>query len=138
MCRTDMLRIGSDFAFCAGLRFFSRGCEPKVEGWRWCLSSQTTTSKSTIVHLVCVIIMYTIYKMFKDVASSCSLYAIFLECRGSLLLLVTSKCQPEVALLSLVEMGKAPPIILGYDMLRPILQFSHRHVYLDNYSCLIE
>ena len=45
--------------------------------------------KSPIVHLVCVIIMYTIYEMYKDVASSRSSYAIFLECRGSLLLLVT-------------------------------------------------
>ena len=53
-------QIGSDFAFCAGLRFFSRGCEPEV-GRR--LSSKLTARKSTIVHLVCVIIMYTIYEV---------------------------------------------------------------------------
>ena len=48
-------RIGSDFAFCTGARFF---------GQRWQrLSSEITTRKSTIVHLVCVIIMYTIYEV---------------------------------------------------------------------------
>ena len=83
-------QIGSDFTFCAGTEFVSRGREPEVEGWqRRCLSSEITARKSTIVHLVCVIIMYTIYKMYKDVALSRSSYAIFLECRGSLLLLVT-------------------------------------------------
>ena len=64
--------------------------EPEVEGWRQRRpSSEMTVSKSAIVHLVCVIIVYTIYKMYKDVASSRSLYAIFLKCQGSLLLLVT-------------------------------------------------
>ena len=54
------------------------------DGWRrQRLCSEITAKKSAIVHLVCVIIMYTIYKMYKDVASSRSSYAIFLECRGS-------------------------------------------------------
>ena len=75
------IRLDSDFAFCTGLRFFSRDREPEVEGRRRHLSSELITSKSAIVHLVCVIIMYAIYEMYKDVASSCSLYAIFLECR---------------------------------------------------------
>ena len=66
-----------------GSRFSSRGCEPEVEGRRWRLPSKITASKSTIVHLVCVIITYTIYKMYKDVASPRSLNAIFLACRGS-------------------------------------------------------
>ena len=39
--------------------------------------------------------------------------------------------QPEVFLLPLVEMGTAPP-----QMLRPVIRFSHRHVYSDNCSCL--
>ena len=46
--------------------------------------------------------------------------------------------KPEVALLPLVEMGTAPPVIPGYDMLRTIIRFSHRHVYSDNCSCPIE
>ena len=53
-------------------RFYSWGHEPEVEGRWWRLSPEITTCKSTIVHLVCVIIMYTIYEMYKDVASSCS------------------------------------------------------------------
>ena len=53
--------------------------EPEGEGRRWrCLYSEITASKSAIVHLVCVIIMYTIYEMYKYVASPCSSYAIFL------------------------------------------------------------
>ena len=60
----------------------TRGRELEIEGRRWRLSSEITASKSAIVHLVCVIIMYTIYEMYKDVALSCSSYAIFLECRG--------------------------------------------------------
>ena len=78
-------QIGSDFAFCASARFFPQGHEPEVEGRqrRRRLSSEITARKSAIVHLVCVIIMYTIYEMYKDVASSRSSYAIFLECRGS-------------------------------------------------------
>ena len=62
---------------------------------------------------------------------------IFLECCGglSLLLLVTLRGQP-VALL--VEMGTAPPIVPGKEMLRPMNRFSHRHVYSDNCSCPIE
>ena len=47
------------------------------------LSSEIIASKSVIVHLGCVIIMFTIYEVYKDVASSHSSYAIFLECRGS-------------------------------------------------------
>ena len=54
---------------------------------RACLRS-ISARKSAIVHLVYVIIMYTTYEMYKDVASSRSSYTIFLECRGSLLLLV--------------------------------------------------
>ena len=91
-------------AFCAGSRFFSRGREPEVEGWRrrwrwwrrrwwrrWrrrCLSSEITARKSANVHLVGVIMIHYI-QMYKHVASSRSLYTIFHECRGSLLLLVT-------------------------------------------------
>ena len=77
------IRSDSDFAFCAGSRFFFRGHEPEVEGRRQqSLSSKITASKSAIVHLVCVIIMYTIYEMYKDVASPRSSYAIFVECQG--------------------------------------------------------
>ena len=77
------IRSDSDFAFCAGSRFFSRGRESEIEGrWRQHVSSEITASKSAIVHLVCVIIMYTLYGIYKYVASSRSLYAIFLECRG--------------------------------------------------------
>ena len=47
------------------------------------LSSEITARKSIIVHLVCVIIMYTIYEVYKDVASSRSSYAILLKCWGS-------------------------------------------------------
>ena len=43
-----------------------------------------------------------------------------------------------MGLLPLVEMGTAPPSIPGFDMLRPVILFSHRHVYSDNCSCLIE
>ena len=32
-------------------------------------------------------------------------------------------------------MGTVPPIIPGYDMLRPVIWFSHWHVYSDNCSC---
>ena len=35
-------------------------------------------------------------------------------------------------------MGTAPPIVPGYDMLQPIIRFSHWHVYVENCSCLIE
>ena len=82
-CMYMFRQIGSDFAFCAGSRFFSRSCEPEVEGQQLRrLSSKITASKSATVHLVCVIIMYTIYEMYKDVASSCSSCAILLECWG--------------------------------------------------------
>ena len=33
-----------------------------------------------------------------------------------------------VALLPLVEIGTAPPIVPEYDMLRPMNRFSHHHV----------
>ena len=69
-------QIGSDFSFCADVRFFSWGHEPEVQG----LSSEITARKSAIVHLVCVIIMYIIYDTHKDAALSRSSYAIFLEC----------------------------------------------------------
>ena len=42
------------------------------------------------------------------------------------------------SLLLLVEMGTAPPSVKGYDMLRPVIQFSHWHVHSDNCSCLIQ
>ena len=72
------------------LMIFSQDRELEVEGWRRRrLSSKIAASKSTTVHLVCVIIIYTTYEMYKDVASPRSSYSIFLECRGSLLLLVT-------------------------------------------------
>ena len=48
------------------------------------------------------------------------------------------KRSAAAALSPLVEMGTAPPIVPGYDMLRPVIRFSHRHVYSDNCSCLIE
>ena len=61
---------------------------------------------------------------------------IFLEChcRLCLLLLVTWRGLP-VALLPLVEMGTAPPIVPGYDMLQPNNRFTRRHVHSDNCSC---
>ena len=58
---------------------FPRDHEPEVDGRQQHLSSEIAARKSTIVHLVSLIIMYTIYEVYKDVAS----YAIFLECRGS-------------------------------------------------------
>ena len=115
--------------FCAGSTFFPQGCEPEVEQWQRHLSSEITISKGAIVHLVCVIIMYTIYEMYKDVASSRSSYAIFLKCRGR------GRGQPEVALLPPVEMGTAPTFIPGYDVLLPIVRL---YVYLDNCSWPIE
>ena len=64
--------------------FFLGGLESEVDRrQRRRLSSEITARKSAIVHLACVIIMYTIYVTHKDVASSRSSYAIFLECRGS-------------------------------------------------------
>ena len=42
-----------------------------------------------------------------------------------------------MALLPLVEMGTAPPIAPGYDMLRPMNRFTRRRVELDNCSCPI-
>ena len=54
-----------------------------VRLWSVRLSSEITASKSAIMHLVCVMIMYTLYEMYKDVASPRSSYGIFLECRGS-------------------------------------------------------
>ena len=39
-----------------------------------------------------------------------------------------------MALLPLVEMGTAPPIAPGYDMLRPMSRFTRRRVELDNFS----
>ena len=76
-------QIGSDFCVLRRLEIFlCRGRELEVEGRRW-LSSEITASKSAIVHLVCVIIMYTIYEIYKDEVSPRSSYGIFLECRGS-------------------------------------------------------
>ena len=40
-----------------------------------------------------------------------------------------------MALLPLVEMGTAPPIAPGYDMLWPMSRFTRHHVELDNCSC---
>ena len=88
--RTSMYtfhQIGLDFVFCTGSRSFPRASEPEVEGRRH-LPSEKYAGKSSIVHPVCVIIMNTIYEMYTDGASSRSSYAVFLECRGSLLLLV--------------------------------------------------
>ena len=78
-------QIGSDFCVMRRRKIFPQGHEPEVDR-RWRrrhLSSEITARKSAIVHLVCVIIMYAIYEMYKDEASSRSSYAIFLECRGS-------------------------------------------------------
>ena len=67
-------QIGSDFAFCAGSDFFPQGCELEVERRRqWHLSSEITASKSATVHLVCVIIMYTIYDDIKRSAGGGSI-----------------------------------------------------------------
>ena len=68
-------QIGFGFYVLRRLLLPALGREPEVEGRRR-LSSEVTTSKSAIVHLVCVIIMYIIYQMYKDVASSRSSYAI--------------------------------------------------------------
>ena len=43
-----------------------------------------------------------------------------------------------MALLPLVEMGTAPPIVPGHGTLRPMNRFTHSHVYADNCSCPIE
>ena len=42
-----------------------------------------------------------------------------------------------MALLPLVEMGTGRPIAPGYDMLRPMNQFTRHDVVLDNCSCQI-
>ena len=72
-------QIGPDFVFGAGLSFFSRDHEPEVEGRRRRLSAEITASKSAILHLVCVIIMYTIYVMYKDALA----WPTVLRCRHS-------------------------------------------------------
>ena len=74
---------GIGFCVLRRREIFPRGHELEVDGQRQRLSSEITARKSAIVHLVCVIIMYTIYEMYKDIALSRSSYAIFLECRGS-------------------------------------------------------
>ena len=75
-------QIRSDFCVLCRREIFPRGREPEVNGWwRRCLSSEIIARKSVVVHLVCVIIMYTIYEVYKDVTSSRSSDAIFLECR---------------------------------------------------------
>ena len=63
--------IGSDLCVLRRRDIFPRGRELEVDGHRWRqrLSSEITARKSTIVHLVCVVIMYTIYEVYKDVAS---------------------------------------------------------------------
>ena len=52
----------------AQARDFSPGREPEVDGWRQ--RRPITARKRTIVHLFCAIIIYTIYEVYKDVASS--------------------------------------------------------------------
>ena len=74
------IRFDQIFAFCAGSRFFPgpwAGSRRTAASFLWNHHKQ-----EVIVHLVCVIIVYTIYQMYKDVVSPCSSYAIFLECRG--------------------------------------------------------
>ena len=61
-CMYTFYQIGFGFCVLRRLKMF-------------CLSFEITASKSAIVHLVCVIIMHTIYEVYKDVASSCSSYA---------------------------------------------------------------
>ena len=75
-------QIRSDFCVLRRLEIFSYQ-DHELELQQGQLSSEITASKSAIVHVVCVIIMYTIYKMYKDVVSPRSSYAIFLECKGS-------------------------------------------------------
>ena len=76
------IRLDLDFVFCTGSRFFFPG--------PWAESRRTVAVAASFlqnhckqecytVHLVCVIIMCTIYEMYKVVASSCSSYAIFLQ-----------------------------------------------------------
>ena len=77
------------------LRLFSRSRKTEIEGR---LSYEITASKSITVHLVCVIIMYTICEMYKDVTSSRSLYAIL-----SLVLYVGPATDPERTSVALVE-----------------------------------
>ena len=86
-CMYMLHQMGSDFCEVEGRRWRRQWW--RRQWWRrqWWrrrrLSSEITTSKSAIVHLVCVIIMYTIYEMYKDVASPRSSYTIFLKCWGS-------------------------------------------------------
>ena len=81
--------------------------KPEVEGQRWRDGAMAAMAamaamvamveaflrnnrkQECLVHLDSVIYMYTMYKMYKDVALSRSSFGIFLECRDSLLLLVT-------------------------------------------------
>ena len=124
-------QIGLDFCILRRCEIFPRGREPEVDGRRrWRLSSEITARKSTIVHLVCVIVMYTIYKVYKDVALSCSSYAIFLECRGS-----WWRKRSAGGVLKWVQ---CHPAYRGMTCSSPIIRFSHRHVYSDNCRCLIE
>ena len=84
------------------------------------LSSKITASKCTIVHLVCVIIMYTIYEMYKDVVSPCSSYAIFsnTEAAGDV-----KRSAGGGSLLPLAEMGIAPSSVQVACMLQPFFFF---------------
>ena len=60
---------------------------PSCSIWRRHLSSEINKSKSAL-HLFCKMIAYMTHKMRKGVASCCSSYAIFLECR-----LCSSSCK---------------------------------------------
>ena len=72
--------------------------------------------------------MNTIYEVYKDVASSRSSYAIFLECRGSWWRKEVSRrcfCYHEL------KWVQRHLVYRGMTCSGPIIQYSHLHVYWD-------
>ena len=102
-------QIGLGFACCVGSRFFSRGPEPEAKRRRPHLSSEITTSKSTIVHLVCVIIMYHHHVIIRNI-QRCSFISLFVRHLSQM---------PRQFVIagdikrSEVEMGTAQPVVPG-------------------------
>jgi len=75
------------------------------------LSSIIIATKSAVVHRVCSITMLITNEMQRDVALHLPSFLNAWVCCW------WWRRQQEVALLAIVEIGRAPPIVLGYDML---------------------
>ena len=91
------------------LEIFFPGPEPEAKGRRPHLSSEITTSKSTIVHLVCVIIMYHHHVIIRNI-QRCSFISLFVRHLSQM---------PRQFVIagdikrSEVEMGTAQPVVPG-------------------------